>query len=218
MTLDRKTDKVDHSYSDMLRGFGTCTYDIDVMISGNDMDANSKRHVWTERRGSNNHTLMAADQKSPNTRVISLWSDDCDCRYSLLSQRFHFTEEVRVPVPWFVIINWTKPNNSPGLDHAKGPPMLFLIPGNYVAYRALDKYSGCDFWQTPYDHANFINGLKKDPDNISRELKGLSNERHEYSDIENIIIDWDSFQQDFPRQRKILNSANGDVFRRRLTT
>jgi hypothetical protein len=208
MNSFRKTNKIDHSYSDLIRGFGTATYDIDILGSGNTMDGESVRQVWTERRNCNNYTIMAADLKSPNTKHISLWKDECDSRYSLLSQRFHFTEEVRVPIPWFVIINWTKNNDDPKLDHAKGPPMLYLIPGNYIAWKRLKTYCNgeIDPWQTPWEHANFINGLKKDPDNISRELKKMSNTHHEY-DLGEMDIDLESFSQDFPRQRAMLKGV-----------
>ncbi len=188
--MERKTDKTDLSYNDMVRGYGNPMIDVD--------------HLFTEFVGNRKVAYCAIDRKHPNTKVISYDDPECDCRYALTAQRDFFTYDLRKPIPFYIMLNWTKPDNDPKLDHAPGPKMLYMIPGNYVAAKALNDYQGLERWFTPRGQARFINALRAEPGWVAPQLLKLSDVRHEY-DI-TTRIDWKSITAEFEAERDQLSS------------
>ncbi len=188
MTAFRKTNKEDLSFNDLVRGYGSPMIDID--------------HVFPEYIDGRKRIFCAIERKHPNTRAISYDASDCDCTYALTSQRDHFTYDLKIPVPYFIMINWTKDNSDPNLDHDKGPPMVYMVPGNYVAWKAQKLHHDSDPWYTPRAHARFINELRTEPGYVKAHLLKLSDERHEYE--VKTRIDWASLGADFTQQREEL--------------
>ncbi len=176
----------DSSYPDLIRTLKNGSYMSDI------------DSVFYDYLSDSTTTLtLIVDAKHPNQDIISYDDIRCECKSALIMQRDLSNRE---QIPFIIALTWTKDDNDPHLDHEKGPKMLYLIPGNYFAVRAMKAVNNTDMWYTPRTFARLVNALKVKPKRLTElDLIHLSNERKEYAI--KTEIDFDSISRNcLPRR------------------